>query len=159
MFRNKRWLVAVCLMLVIGLIAVACAPAPAPAPASSSAAPASSAPASSKAAAGKLEMFSWWTAGGEADGLNGMYAAYKKAYPSVEIVNATVAGGAGTNAKAVMTTRLFGGDPPDSFQVHAGLEVATYTPDKYLQPLDSIFASEGWDKVFPKDLLTLLNHG
>ena len=68
-------------------------------------------------------------------GLNGMFAAYKKQFPTVEIVNATVAGGAGTNAKAVMTTRLFGGDPPDSFLVHAGLEVATYTPVKYLQPL------------------------
>jgi glucose/mannose transport system substrate-binding protein len=118
----------------------------------------SSSAASKPAAGGKLEMFSWWTAGGEADGLKGMYDAYKKLYPNVEIVNATVAGGAGTNAKAVMTTRLFGGDPPDSFQVHAGLEVATYTPDKYLQPLDSIFTSEGWDKVFPKDLLTLLKY-
>ena len=58
-------------------------------------------------------MFSWWTAGGEADGLNAMYDIYKKAYPNVEIINATVAGGAGTNAKAVLSTRLTGGDPPD----------------------------------------------
>ncbi len=32
-------------------------------------------------------------------------------------------GGAGAQAKAVLATRLAGGDPPDSFQVHAGLEV------------------------------------
>jgi len=106
----------------------------------------------------KLEMYSWWTAGGEADGLNAMYAVYKKLYPNVEIINATVAGGAGTNAKAVLSTRLQGGDPPDSFQLHAGLEVEMYQPDKYLQPLDSLYASEGWDKVFPKDLISLLKY-
>ncbi|TMJ07334.1 MAG: carbohydrate ABC transporter substrate-binding protein, partial [Bacillati bacterium ANGP1] len=77
---------------------------------------------------GKLEIFSWWTAGGEAEGLSGMFSVYKKLYPGVEIVNATVAGGAGTNAKAVLATRLTGGDPPDSFQVHAGLEVQKYDP-------------------------------
>ena len=71
------------------------------------------------AASGKLEIFSWWTAGGEAEGLAGMFSVYKKLYPGVEIVNATVAGGAGTNAKAVLATRLTGGDPPDSFQVRS----------------------------------------
>ena len=155
MSRNMRWLIVLSLVTIVLVALAACAaptaaPAPTTAPAAATKAPA--------AAGGKLEMFSWWTAGGEAEGLAGMYAAYKKLYPNVEIVNATVAGGAGTNAKAVMTTRLFGGDPPDSFQVHAGLEVASYQPDKYLQPLDAIFTSEGWDKVFPKDLLTLLSY-
>ena len=103
-------------------------------------------------------MFSWWTAGGEADGLNAMYDIYKKANPNVEIVNATVAGGAGTNAKAVLATRLTGGDPPDSFQLHAGLEVEKYDPAKYVQELDKLYASEGWDKVFPKDSISLLKY-
>lgn len=106
----------------------------------------------------KLEMYSWWTAGGEADGLNAMYDIYKKAHPNVQVINATVAGGAGTNAKAVLSTRLAGGDPPDSFQLHAGLEVEMYQPDQYLQPLDSLYTSEGWDKAFPKDLISLLKY-
>jgi glucose/mannose transport system substrate-binding protein len=110
------------------------------------------------AASGKLEIFSWWTAGGEAEGLAGMFSAYKKAYPGVEIVNATVAGGAGTNAKAVLATRLTGGDPPDSFQVHAGLEVQKYAPAQYLEPLSGLFKSEGWEKAFPAGLLTLLRY-
>ena len=106
----------------------------------------------------KLEIFSWWTAGGEADGLKAIYAVYTKAYPNVQIINATVSGGAGTNAKAVLSTRLTGGDPPDAFQLHAGLEVEKYDPEKYLQPLDAFYASEGLDKVFPKDLLSLLQY-
>ncbi|MCX7038385.1 MAG: ABC transporter substrate-binding protein [Spirochaetes bacterium] len=106
----------------------------------------------------KLEIFSWWTAGGEAEGLNAMYEQYKKAYPKVEVVNATVSGGAGTNAKAVLSTRLTGGDPPDAFQLHAGLEVEKYDPETYLQPLDALYASEGLDKAFPQDLLSLLKY-
>jgi glucose/mannose transport system substrate-binding protein len=106
----------------------------------------------------KLEIFSWWTAGGEAEGLNALFAIYQKQYPNVQVVNATTAGGAGTNAKAVLSTRLTGGDPPDAFQLHAGLEVQSYDPEKYLQPLDSLYTSEGLDKVFPKDLLSLLQY-
>ena len=82
----------------------------------------------------------------------------RKLYPAVEIINSATAGGAGTNAKAVLSNRLLGGDPPDSFQLHAGLEVEKYDPAKYVQPLDALYASEGWDKVFPKDLISLLKY-
>ena len=78
---------------------------------------------SEKAGSGKLEIFSWWTAGGEADGLAEMFRIYSGKYPDVEVINATVAGGAGTNAKAVLATRMGADDPPDSFQVHAGHEL------------------------------------
>jgi len=86
MFRHMRWLAVVCLLVVWAMIPAGWAGA---------------------APSGKLEIFSWWTAGGEAEGLAGMFSAYKKLYPNVEIVNATVAGGAGTNAKAVLATRLW----------------------------------------------------
>jgi glucose/mannose transport system substrate-binding protein len=109
-------------------------------------------------ACGQLVVGSWWTAGGEAEGLNGMFKIYKEKYPDVEIVNATVAGGAGTNFKAVLATRLIGGDPPDTFQLHAGLEVETYSPEQYLAPLDDIYASEGLEEAFPSDLLALLKY-
>jgi len=137
MFRHMRWLAVVCLLVVWAMIPAGWAGA---------------------APSGKLEIFSWWTAGGEAEGLAGMFSAYKKLYPNVEIVNATVAGGAGTNAKAVLATRLTGGDPPDSFQVHAGLEVQKYDPAKFLEPLDALYKSEGWEKVFPQGVLTLLRY-
>ncbi len=109
-------------------------------------------------ASGQLVVGSWWTAGGEAEGLNAMYQIYSELYPDVEIVNATVAGGAGTNFKAQLATRLVGGAPPDTFQLHAGLEVETYSPEQYLQPVDDIYASEGLESVFPADLLSLLKY-
>ena len=108
----------------------------------------------------KLEIFSWWTAGGEADGLAEMFKIYKAKYPNVTIQNAAVAGGAGSNAKAVLATRMQGGKPPDSFQVHAGQElVSTWVKASKMEPITSIWASEGWDKVIPQDLKTIVSSG
>lgn len=105
---------------------------------------------------GQLVVGSWWTSGGEAAGLAGMFSIYKAEYPDVEIVNGAVAGGAGSVFKGVLKTRLIGGTPPDTFQLHAGLEVEGYSPETYLAPLDDLYASEGWEKAFPADLVALL---
>ncbi len=111
-----------------------------------------------KRAKGQLIVGSWWTAGGEAEGLAALFKIYSSKYPDVEIVNATVAGGAGSVFKGVLKTRLIGGNPPDTFQLHAGLEVEGYSPEKYLEPLDALYASEGLEKVFPPDLLKMLKY-
>src|SRR5919198_1603509 len=109
---------------------------------------------------GTLEIFSWWTAGGEADGLNEMFGIYKKNYPNVDIKNSAVAGGAGTNAKAVLATRMQGGKPPDSFQVHAGQElISTWVKAGKMDPITSIWNEQGWDSVMPKDLKTIVSSG
>jgi glucose/mannose transport system substrate-binding protein len=108
---------------------------------------------------GKLEIFSWWTAGGEADALKALFDVYHKHYPAVQIVNATVAGGAGTNAKAVLKTRMLGGDAPDSFQVHAGHElIDTWVRSGYMAPLTDLFKSEGWIKAMPPGLIQILSY-
>jgi glucose/mannose transport system substrate-binding protein len=57
---------------------------------------------------GELEIFSWWTAGGEAEGLEAMLEVFATQAPEVEIINATVAGGAGVDARAVLATRTQG---------------------------------------------------
>src|SRR5258708_39701637 len=60
----------------------------------------------------KLEVFSWWTSGGEAAALDALFKVYKEHNAGVEIVNATVAGGGGSAARPVLQTRLSRGDPP-----------------------------------------------
>ena len=133
----------------------ACAPmaAPGSAPAASSGAAAGS--------ASQLEIFSWWTSGGEVEALNALYDIYKKLYPEVEIVNAALAGGAGQggNMKALLETRMQGGQPPDSFQVHLGRElIDSHVIAGRMEPLDDLYASEGWNDVFPKDLLAIASY-
>jgi len=111
----------------------------------------------SLAQGGKLEIFSWWTTGGEAAGLLKLFDIYKQEHPGVKIINAAVAGGAGSNAKAVLKTRMLGGDPPDSFQVHMGHElIDTWVTTGFMEPLDEIYQKNGWEKVFPKGVLDLL---
>src|SRR5262245_29092931 len=108
-------------------------------------------------AGGKLEIFSWWTTGGEAAGLLKLFELDRKQHAGLEIINATVAGGAGQNAKAVLKTRMLGGDPPDSFQVHMGRElIDTWVTTGFMEPLDDLFKGAGWEKAFPKGVLELL---
>src|SRR2546429_345581 len=53
----------------------------------------------------KVEVFSWWSGGGEAAGLQAMIKDFNGKNPGVNFTNAAVAGGAGTNAKAVLESR------------------------------------------------------
>ncbi|MEN6570575.1 MAG: ABC transporter substrate-binding protein [Anaerolineaceae bacterium] len=141
---KKYGYILVALVLAVSMLLAACQATPTAAPTT----------AASEKPSGKLEIFSWWTAGGEAEGLTAIINVYKGLYPDVDVVNATVAGGAGTNAKAVLATRLQGGNPPDSFQVHAGLEVEKYSPSQYLAPLDDMLDPA----VYPADLLAMLKY-
>ena len=107
----------------------------------------------------KLEIFSWWTAGGEADGLNALFELYKEQHPDVEIINATVAGGAGSNAKAVLATRMQSGDPPDSFQVHAGHElIDSWVRAGKMEPVTFIFEENGWLDKYPPGVIDILSY-
>lgn len=109
------------------------------------------------APSGELEIFSWWTGGGEAAGLEALIARFSELYPDVDVVNAAVAGGSGVNARAVLTTRMLGGDPPDTFQVHAGEELnAVWVAAGLMQPLNSIYEANGWLDQYPQGLLDLI---
>ncbi len=109
------------------------------------------------APSGELEVFSWWTGGGEALGLEAMIARFSELYPDVTVVNAAVAGGSGVNARAVLTTRMLGGDPPDTFQVHAGEELnAVWVAAGLMQPLNDIYEANGWLEQYPQGLLDLI---
>jgi len=111
-----------------------------------------------KAEDDQVEVFSWWTGGGEAAGLNAMIAIFQEQYPDTEFINAAVAGGAGTNAKAVLATRLQAGDPPDSWQGHAGQElIGTYVAANQLEPLNDLYAEQGWLDVMPETLIPLIS--
>lgn len=109
---------------------------------------------------GDLEIFSWWTTGGEAAGLKALFDLYPEQCPGdVEITNATVAGGGGAQARQVLTTRMQGGDPPGSFQVHMGHElIDTWVTSDYMEPLDDLFAEEGWNDIFPQGVLDIVSY-
>jgi len=106
----------------------------------------------------EVEVFSWWTGGGEAAGLDAMIVVFNKMYPNIEFINSAVAGGAGTNARAVLASRLQANDPPDSWQGHAGQElIGTYVAADQIEPLNSLYEEQGWLDVMPETLIPLIS--
>jgi len=140
--RNRLWFSVMAIAIAMATVLSACAPAAPAAPTASN----------------QVEIFSWWVGGGEAAGLAAMQKVFEAKYPDIKFVNAAVAGGAGTNARAVLATRLSANDPPDSWQAHAGQEIiGTYVAANQVAPLDDFFASSGFDKVLPPTLLPLIS--
>jgi len=157
---KKSITLVIAVMVVVSMLLASCAQATqAPAAAATTAAPAATeAPTQAPAAKQQLEVFSWWTGGGEAAGLEAMIKIWNAENPDIEFINAAVAGGAGSNAKAVLATRLSAGDPPDSFQGHAGQElIGTYVKAGQLEPLDDLYKANGWYDVFPATLIPLIS--
>jgi glucose/mannose transport system substrate-binding protein len=105
----------------------------------------------------KLEVFSWWTSGGEVAALDALFDHYKKQYPGVGVVNATVAGGGGSAARPILQTRLAVGNPPDTWQSHPGWELlGQYVGPNYCEPVTDVYRSEGWNRVIPKALVDMV---
>ena len=151
--RRNRFLTLVSLVTVIALLLTACTAVSAPeAPAASDEA---------AAGAGELEIFSWWTSGGEVEALNAVYDIFAEEYPGVTIENAALAGGQGQggNMKALLETRMMGGEPPDSFQVHLGRElIDSHVIADRMEPLDWLYEEEGLYDVFPEDVIAIASY-
>jgi glucose/mannose transport system substrate-binding protein len=107
---------------------------------------------------GKVEVFSWWTSGSESAALNAILSGLKKSNPGIEIINAAVAGGAGTNAKQVLATRLAAGNTPETWQTHPGGELKGYVDQASVLDLTALYKSEGWNKVVPKGLVDSMTY-
>jgi glucose/mannose transport system substrate-binding protein len=116
-------------------------------------------PTSTGGLSGELEIFSWWTTGGEAAGLEALYDLYPTECPGdVEIVNSTVAGGGGDVARQVLASRMQGGDPPGTFQVHMGHELLdSYVESGDMESLKALFEEQGWNDIFPQGVLDIIS--
>ncbi|MDP1715270.1 MAG: ABC transporter substrate-binding protein [Anaerolineales bacterium] len=158
---NKKLFALLSILVIASMSLAACGggaatEAPVAAPAATEAPAAAEASVASMG--GAVEVFSWWTGGGEAAGLEAMQGVFAAANPDIEFINAAVAGGAGTNARAVLATRLQAGDPPDSWQGHAGQElIGTYVAGGQIEPLNDLYEAEGWLAVMPETLIPLIS--
>jgi glucose/mannose transport system substrate-binding protein len=158
---NRRQFLQYSAIGASGALLAACA-APTAAPGSAPAATTGAAAGEAAAAGtGSLEVFSWWTSGGEVEALNALYAIFSAEYPDVEIENAALTGGAGQggNMKALLETRMMGGQPPDSFQVHLGRElIDSHVIPGRMEPLDWLYEEEGFNEVFPQELIDIASY-
>jgi glucose/mannose transport system substrate-binding protein len=103
-----------------------------------------------------VEVFTWWADGGEKAGLDGLVSQFKTDCPGYTFVNGAVAGGAGSNAKAVLASRLQQNSPPDTFQAHAGAELTDYINAGQVEDLSSEYKDWGLTTAFPAGLISNL---
>jgi glucose/mannose transport system substrate-binding protein len=101
----------------------------------------------------KVEVFTWWAEGGEKAGLDALVSRFTEACPGQQFTDGVVAGGAGINAKQVLTARLAQNDPPDTFQVHAGAELSDFIDAGRVQDLTGEYDEWGLRQALPAGLI------
>jgi glucose/mannose transport system substrate-binding protein len=106
-----------------------------------------------------LEIYHWWTSGGEADAINALVAYFNTQYPDIAVIQSPVAGGAGYVFKAVIKPLVLAHEAPDSFQLHAGYEGRPYYDGGYLDPITSLYTDQNWASVFPPVILDMVKFG
>jgi glucose/mannose transport system substrate-binding protein len=106
-----------------------------------------------------VEIYHWWTSGGEAAAINALVDVFKAQYPDVAVIQSPVAGGAGYVFQAVIKPLVLAGEAPDAFQMHAGYEGKPYYDGGYLDPITSLWQDQGWESVFPKVVQDMVKFG
>jgi glucose/mannose transport system substrate-binding protein len=105
------------------------------------------------AASKDVTVFTWWADGGEKAGLDGLVSVFNTECKDYKFVNAAVAGGAGSNAKQVLSNDLASGNPPSTFQAHAGAELGDYINAGQVDDVSGLYKEFGLDKAFPQSLI------
>ncbi|MBN2717311.1 MAG: carbohydrate ABC transporter substrate-binding protein [Deltaproteobacteria bacterium] len=111
----------------------------------------------------EIEIFSWWTSGGEAEALQALIDAFTAQFPGVNAVNVSAESADGQAARAALDLRMENNNPPDTFQLgprdfQNWIEYKGNPADNRLEPLDSLFASEGWLTAYPPGVLEVLKY-
>ena len=76
--------------------------------------------------ANELEIYHWWTSGGEAAAVGALVDVFEDKYPDVTVKQRALAGGSGTTMIPIITSLVLAGEAPDAFQMHAGYEGIEY---------------------------------
>ncbi|MBB6546610.1 ABC transporter substrate-binding protein [Nonomuraea rubra] len=141
----RRWLAAVSITMASVLGLAACG--------GGGGGQATQAPAASGGGKQQVEVFSWWTGPGEADGLQAMRKIFEEQNPNLTFFDAAVAGGSGDKAKALLQSKLQANTPPDTFQGHAGAELQGYIKAGNLEDLTPLYDELKLKDVFPAQLV------
>lgn len=119
----------------------------------------SGADAAKKAATGdasEVDVVTWWSAGSEKEGLEALVKIFEKDFPDTKFVNKAVSGGGGSQAKQKLASDLAAGNPPDTYQAHAGAEIQADIEAGYLLDVSAFYDEFGLTAAFPETLIKRL---
>ena len=140
---SRKLMVVLANLAILSIVLAAC---------NQPAAPSGGTPSGQTGGARKLEIYHWWTAPGEREAADAMFAALKKKYPDIEVVENPNPGGGGVNQRVVLQSRIAAGDYPDTFQTLGGAELKNYVDSNVLQPLDDLWKELNYAAVIPGPL-------
>jgi len=87
-----------------------------------------------------VEIFSWWTSGGEEDALDAVIRRFEEEHPGLTVINA--AEEYAEKARETLRARVALGSPPDTFQANIGADLLRWVGDTdvetALEPLDEL---------------------
>jgi glucose/mannose transport system substrate-binding protein len=106
--------------------------------------------------ANQVEVFSWWTTGSEKRGFDALIEAFSSQNPGIQVIDASVRGSGGSQARTALDARLEGANPPDTFQATAGAGLADYVARGQLQDLTGFYAEHGLESAYRDTFLDLL---
>src|ERR687885_1871789 len=108
---------------------------------------------SGTAATKNVEVVSWWTSGSERAALNVLFEDFKSTSPGINIINAAVVGGGGSNAQVVLATRLRAGNPPDVWQTHPGASIRRYIDNGLVADVSSVYQQDNLTSAVSREML------
>lgn len=104
----------------------------------------------------EVSVVTWWEAGSEKKGLEALEEVFKKDHSDFTFKNAAVAGGGGSQAKQKLASDLQNQNPPDTFQAHAGAELADYIDAGQIQDVSALYDEFKLKEAFPQTLIDRL---
>jgi len=90
-------------------------------------------------ASGVLNVYHWWTAGGEKEAIEAALQLFQERYPNVRVLSNAIPGGAGGAMVMKVKILMVTGNSPESFQAHPGFEIQPYYEAKLLYPLNGVW--------------------
>ena len=116
-----------------------------------------------KQPSGKVDIFSWWTSGGEVQALDALIAVHEQKYPATDVEN--LAEDLAEEARGRLEQRMADGVPPDLFQANIGADQFKWVlfngvddSDSKVEPLNDIAEANGWMGTFPQAVIDSLSH-
>ena len=90
-------------------------------------------------AGGTVNVYHWWTAGGEKDAIESVVDGFKDVYGKIKAKSNAIPGGAG--GAMVMKVKVLqqAGKSPETFQAHPGQEIEPYLNSDMLLSLDQVW--------------------
>ena len=96
-----------------------------------------------------LDIYHWWTSGGEVAAVGALVDVFENLYPDTTVKQSAVAGGSGVTMIPIITALVLAGEAPDAFQMHAGYEGIAYFEADLLDNINDIWADNDLEDVIP----------